>query len=125
MSKRPAPAAPEAIVAQYSAMVGAVPGAVLKGAALPYTSVNGNMHSFLDKAGVVAVRLSEEDRVRFLEKFGGGPYVHETGAVMAEYVSLPGELLADTKSAADWLRRSLAYATKLKAKPTSRKKAGA
>ena len=122
MTKKPAPAAPEQAVALYAALVKAAPGAELKGASMPYASVNGNMHSFLDKTGVAAVRLSAEDRDAFAATFGGEPYVHETGAVMKEYVALPAALLKDTKAAGAWLKKSLAYAGTLKPKATTRKK---
>lgn len=104
----------------YQALVAAVPGLELKGASLSYTSLNGNMHSFLDKTGTCAVRLGKEDREAFLAAFGGGLYVHESGAVMKEYVPLSVTLLADTSAAADWLRKSFHYARGLKPKPTTK-----
>ena len=52
-------------LAQYTAAVKATPGAELKGASMPYTAVNGNMNSFLDKLGTCAVRLSKPDRDAF------------------------------------------------------------
>jgi hypothetical protein len=125
MTKKPAPAAPESAVALYAALVKAVPGAELKGASMPYTSVNGNMHSFLDRAGVAAIRLGAADREAFIAKFGGDLYVHETGTVMKEYVPLPATLLAAGKAAAAWLKKSLAYAKTLKPKATARKKTAA
>ena len=57
MSTKLKPQMPAETLAEYSAAVKATPGAELKGASMPYTSVNGNMHSFLDKLGVCALRL--------------------------------------------------------------------
>jgi hypothetical protein len=122
MSKRPASAAPAETTRLYEAAVKATAGAELKGATMPYTSVNGNMYSFLDKAGVVAIRLGETDRHAFM-RVGGVICVHETGAVMREYVIAPPALIAKTKALSGWLSKGLAYARTLKPKPTAKKKA--
>ena len=122
-AKKAVPAMPEAFLRQYEAAVTATSGAELKGASMPYTSVNGNMYSFLDKTGVMAVRLGKADYDAFLAEFDAKPYVHETGTVLREYVAAPAPLLADTKKAAAWLGRSLAYAKTLKPKPTRKKAA--
>jgi hypothetical protein len=120
-AKKASSAAPETETRLYEAAVAATKGVELKGAAMPYTSLNGNMYSFLDKVGVVAVRLGEAERVA-LTKLGGEPYVHESGAAMKEYVSLPLKVLADAGRASMWLGKSLAYAKTLKPKATTRKK---
>jgi hypothetical protein len=89
---------------------------------MPYTSVNGNMYSFLDKAGVVAIRLGEADRDAFM-RIGGTIYVHETGAAMREYVTAPPALIGNTKALAGWLGKSLGYAKTIKPKPSKKKTA--
>ncbi|WP_297104703.1 TfoX/Sxy family protein [uncultured Devosia sp.] len=118
-ARKPSSAAPEMETRLYRAAVAATEGCELKGATMPYTSINGNMYSFLDKKGVVAVRLGEVERAE-LEQIGGEPYVHESGAAMKEYVSLPMGILSDEKRAAEWLCRSLAFAGTLKPKATAR-----
>ncbi|HXA49401.1 MAG TPA: hypothetical protein VNV86_03815 [Candidatus Acidoferrum sp.] len=40
-----------------------------KGAAVPYTSVNGHMFSYLSKEGKLALRRPEEDREAFLKQY--------------------------------------------------------
>lgn len=45
----------------------------VKGKANPYTSMNGNMYSFLDKAGTVCLRLSKDDRAQYVDRFGTRP----------------------------------------------------
>lgn len=120
-ARKPTSAAPEAETRLYAAAVAATEGCELKGATMPYTSINGNMYSFLGKNGVVAIRLGEAERVK-LGQSGGEPYVHESGAAMKEYMSLPSSILADGKSAAGWLTRSLAFAATLKPKATARSK---
>ena len=50
------------VLAAYEQLVASVPGLERKGAAMPYTSVNGNMFSFLDKAGALSLRLPDHER---------------------------------------------------------------
>jgi hypothetical protein len=58
--------APSAIqpgrLAAYDRVIGTVAGVVRKGATIPYTSVNGNMFSYLFDEGSLALRLSPADR---------------------------------------------------------------
>ena len=119
-AKKAASAAPETETALYIAAVAATKGAELKGATTPYTSLNGNMYSFLDKHGVFAVRLDAGERAKLIE-LGGTEYIHETGSRMREYVGAPKAILADTGQAVAWLTKSLAYARTLKPKATKRK----
>ena len=46
MSPKPAPSAPLDRVEAYDRLVAAIPEVELKGATMPYTSVNGNMFSY-------------------------------------------------------------------------------
>lgn len=123
MSKKPASAAPAETTRLYEAAVNATAGAELKGATMPYTSVNGNMYSFLDKVGTCAIRLGKLERDAFLQEFATVLYKHETGVVMNEYVAVPPTLLSDVKAVAGWLKKSLSYAKTLKPKPTKKKAA--
>jgi hypothetical protein len=56
----------------YDALVASVPGIERKGATVPYTSLNGHMFSYLSKSGVLALRLPEEARETFLNKYKTG-----------------------------------------------------
>ena len=108
---------------QYGRAVATLPGVERKGATVPYTSVNGNMFSFLTPTGSLALRLPEDERDAFIERFGTG--LHEAhGTVMKEYVSVPDDLLADAAALAPYLASSFAYASALKPKPTTRKADG-
>ena len=53
----------------YEKLVATNPDVERKGAAIPYTSVNGHMFSFLAKSGEVSLRLPEEEREAFLKKY--------------------------------------------------------
>ena len=86
---------------------------------MPYTSVNGNMFSYLDASGSLALRLSASDRSDFIERFA--TRLHEAhGIVQKEYVTVPDALLDETKRLLPYFRASLAYAQSLKPKPPRR-----
>ena len=122
MSK-PAPKAPSDTVALYEALVSTQPGVERKGAAMPYTSVNGNMFSLLTPDGTLALRLSESDRAAFLAKYSAKQPV-QYGVVMKEYVAVPAALLKNTKELAKHFAASVRYASSLRAKPTTKPKPG-
>jgi len=121
MSK-PAPKAPAASVKQYDALLATIPSVERKGATMPYTSVNGNMFSFLAPDGTLALRLPSPQREEFLERYKTKLSVQH-GVVMKEYVSVPAALLARTRELSKHLAVSYLYASEMKAKPTTRKKA--
>jgi hypothetical protein len=115
------PQAPAERVEAYDRLVAAVPEVDRKGASMPYTSVNGNMFSYLDPAGSLALRLSGPDRATFIGRFS--TQLHEAyGIVQKEYVTVPDGLLLDTEKLLPWFRSSLEYALSLKPKPTTRPK---
>ena len=72
-------------VAAYDRVIATIPGVERKGATMPYTSVNGNMFSFLADTGVLALRLSATDRADFLTDHGTSLHVAH-GQPMKEYV---------------------------------------
>ena len=108
------------VLERYRELVADTAGEKVKGKASPYTSMNGNMFSFLDKTGTLCIRLSEEDRAAFAADFEAGPVV-QYGAVMKEYVSVPPQVLADPDALGGWFARSLAHAQSLPAKATRKK----
>jgi TfoX/Sxy family transcriptional regulator of competence genes len=118
---RPAPGAPPEKVRLYEALIASLPGVERKGAAFPYTSLNGNMFSILSKEGVMGLRLAKADREAFLSDHGASLYTSH-GATMPEYVAVPGDLLADTARMQSYVAKSFAYAQTLKSKPTTKPK---
>src|SRR6202790_291965 len=102
-------------IALYDKLIATHPEIERKGAANPYTSLNGNMFTMLSPSGVMALRLPEDEREKFLKK-------HKTklfeayGAVMKEYVAVPDELLRNTKVLHKYLGLSYEYAKILKPK---------
>jgi hypothetical protein len=120
MSPKSTPAAPPDRVEAYDRLVAAVPDVERKGASMPYTAVNGNMSSYLDASGSMALRLSATDRASFMEAFD--TTLHEAyGIVQKEYVTVPAAILDDTERLLPWFRASHAYVLTLKPKATKRR----
>ena len=120
-AKNPAASAPPDRLAEYEKLVATIPEVERKGATVPYTSANGNMFSFLAADGSAGLRLPEPARREFMDRFQTSLSMQH-GAVMKEYVALPGNLLADTPTLAGYFRQSYEYARSLKPKATTRKK---
>ena len=106
---------------RYRSLVTEFPDLQVKGKANPYTSMNGNMFSFLDKEGRLCLRLSKTDQAAFNDKFGTGP-VEQYGAIMRGYVEVPAALAADTSALRGWFEKCLENAHSLPAKPTKKSK---
>ncbi len=106
-------------VALYDKLIGSFPDIERKGAANPYTSLNGNMFSLLHE-GEMALRLPEGERELFVKKYKSSLY-KAYGVVMKEYVAVPEELLRNTKELSKYLAMSYEYAKTLKAKATKKK----
>lgn len=95
-------------------------GEKVKGKANPYTSMNGNMFSFLDKEGTLCLRLSNADLTEFMAEHGVPP-VEQYGAVMEDYVSIPHPVLDDQKRLKEVFGKCMDNAKSLPAKPTKKK----
>ena len=104
----------------YEKLIATNPEIERKGAANPYTSVNGHMFSYLNPAGSLALRLPEEAREKFLKKYKTTLF-EAYGAVMKEYVTVPDSLLKNTRELQKYLDLSYQYVQTLKPK-ASRKK---
>ena len=90
-----------------------------KGATVPYTSRNGHMFSFLDKAGSMALRLPKDSRKRFIDEYVT-TIAEQYGRRMKEYVVIPGNLLDNTEELRPWFDESYEWIGTLKPKPTKR-----
>ena len=87
----------------------------VKGATMPYTSLNGHMSSFLDADGRLALRLEKTDRARFLDDFENALCTAH-GRVMKEYVLVPEDVFFDESLIRPYFEQSWAYAKTLKPK---------
>jgi hypothetical protein len=109
---------PEEAKSLYTELVATIPEAQLKGAKIPYTSMNGNMYSYLGENGV-GLRLPADVREEFLAKYHTTLY-HAYGIVQKEHVTVPDELLVKTDELARYFRISFDHARTLKPKVTKR-----
>ena len=119
--KAPESSIPPEKVELYDKLIESSPNIKRKGATIPYTSLNGNMFTLLSKTGMLAIRLSKENREAFMKKFKTAPF-ENYGVVMKEYVVVPDVLFENTKEMKKYLDMSYEYAKTLKPKPTTRRK---
>ena len=104
----------------YEKLVAMTPGVERKGAAMPYTSVNGHMFSFLTSTGALALRLPADARDAFLKKYKT-KLCQQHGTVLKEYVEVPDALLKKTAELKKSFDTSYAYVASLAPKPTKKK----
>src|ERR1700683_773307 len=86
-----------------------------KGDVHPYTSHNGHMFSYLDQTGVMGLRLPKEEVERFLKKYNTTLF-KSYGVIKKDYVTVPDNLLANTKELKKYLEISHDYIKTLKPK---------
>ena len=104
----------------YERLIATIPEIERKGAANPYTSLNGNMFTLLHQSARLAIRLPEPRRKEFLKKYKSKLF-EAYGTTMPEYVAIPDSLLENTKELQKYLEFSYEYAKSLKPKPTKKK----
>ena len=119
MAAKPVMKVPAERLALYEALIATIPGLARKGATMPYTSVNGNMFTFISAEGAVGIRLPEPDRGAFLRDFATTLFAAH-GRIMNEYVTVPDALLERTAELKVYLELSHAFASALKSKATKR-----
>jgi TfoX/Sxy family transcriptional regulator of competence genes len=104
----------------FAKLVALFPEVELKGASMPYTSLNGNMFAFASAEGLIGIRLPEDVREEFLKKYNSTLF-HTHGTILKEYVTIPEKLLGNTKELKKLFTTSFEYAKTLKSKPTRSK----
>ena len=107
-------------VVLYDKLIATIAELERKGAANPFTALNGNMFTLLHQSKALAIRLPEEERAKFIKKYKTSLF-EAYGAVMKEYVAVPDALLASTKDLQKYLAKSYEYAESLKPKPTKKR----
>jgi len=101
--------APEALKATFAKAIDGLPGIEpRKMFGYPCAFVNGQMFVgvFADR---LMLRLSDEDRAKFLKLPGAKPFEPMPGRVMKEYVEMPKEMLDSPAELKRWIKRGLAY----------------
>jgi hypothetical protein len=105
----------------YNKLVASHGKAERKGDTIPYTSLNGNMFSYISKDGFMAMRLSKNDIEDFIKKFKTSLAV-SYGITQKEYVVVPDSLLQKTNEMKPYFDLSYKYASSLKPKATIKSK---
>jgi TfoX/Sxy family transcriptional regulator of competence genes len=113
-------AIPTEKVALYDKLIATIPEIKRKGAANPYTALDGNMFTLLHQSRTLVIRLPEDKREEFLKKYRTTLF-EAYGAVMKEYVTVPDSLLKKTKELEKYLEASYEYVKTLKPKATKKK----
>lgn len=104
----------------YEQLIKTNPKIERKGAANPYTALNGNMFTLLHQSERLAIRLPAKERETFLKKYKTTLF-EAYGTIMPEYVAVPDALLKKTKELQKYLELSYEYVKTLKPKPTKKK----
>ena len=107
-------------LAAYEAVVGEYPVLKVKGKAKRYTSMNGNMFTFLDKEGGLNFRLSEDQKKAYNTEHGTSDVIQHN-CVMHGYVKATPAIYGDPVRLEGLFARSYDHARTLKPKPTSKK----
>jgi hypothetical protein len=120
MAKKTAPSTiPAERLEAYDRLIATRPGIERNGATIPYTSLNGHMTSYLADTGSLVLRLSPDDRARFLDE--QRTTLHTAyGTVQKAFVDVPDTLFLDTTAIAPWFAASLDWIATLRPKPTKR-----
>jgi len=108
-------------IALYDQLVASYPAAERKGDTVPYTSLNGNMYSYISQDGFLALRPGQKDREDFLVKYNT-TLVLSYGIIQKEYVTVPDSLLRNLVEMRPYFELSYQYASSLKPKPTTKGK---
>lgn len=106
---------------RYDELVAAFPDVPRKGKANPYTSLNGYMFSFIDKAGLLHFRLPKA-RIAELIAQGLAEHAFQYGRNMPDFAQMSDEVFRDLEAAKAIFAESLGHTASLKPKAT--KKAG-
>jgi hypothetical protein len=121
MAKPAAGAVPPDKLELYEKLVATNPKVERKGATVPYTSVNGNMFSYLSKEGKLELRVAASRGEAFLKKYKAR-LCEAYGKVQPEYVEVPDSLLSSTRELKKFFDCSYEYVSSLKPKLTPKKK---
>ena len=87
----------------------------------PCSFVNNNMFMGLYQEGLF-LRLSEQDRERFLQLEKAQRFEPMPGRIMKEYVVVPSWMIKETTLLQDWVKRSLEYVSGLPPKVKKKKR---
>ncbi len=114
--------APEALVQQFATAMQDFPMAEQrKMFGYPSAFVNGQMFASLFGDNLI-MRLSEEDRARFITEHQTKLFEPVPGRPMKEYVVVPDAIVQSPAQLGKWLKRAAAYAQSLPPKTKATRK---
>jgi|SRR5271156_3372724 hypothetical protein len=99
----------------YDKLIKSDPRIERKGAAHPYTSLNGHMFTYLDQTGTLGIRLPDDALEAFLKKYKTALF-RSYGVVKKDWAAVPDALLKNTKELKKYLGISYEYVKTLKPK---------
>lgn len=99
----------------FEKIVDAHPHIERKGKTVPYTSANGYMFCFVNKAGKLGIRLPKEAGKAFVDQYQTPPFMSH-GAKMREYVLIPESLYEDIGYLTDLIQQGYEHVMSLKPK---------
>lgn len=106
-------------ISLYEKIVSSIPDVEIKGAAMPYTSWNGHMFSFLDSEGRLGLRLPALEREDFIKLYKT-KLCEAHGTILKEYVLVPDSLCKNTEKMSAYFNSSFLYVSNLKPKSTKK-----
>lgn len=111
----------EEIRTTYDLLITSFPEIDLKGKTMHYTSMKGNMFSFVSKDGEMGFRLSKEDKEHYITH-EGATIMMQHDCVMNGYIHVSEAMLLSPAKLAEIFSKSIEFAKTLKPKPTKKKK---
>ena len=99
----------------YEKLIAIHPKLERKGAAHPYTSLNGHMFTYLDQTGTLGIRLPKDELEAFLKKYKTSLF-KSYGVVKKDWVTVPDTLLRNTNELKKYLEISYKFVGTLKPK---------
>lgn len=114
--------APEGLKTRFAEIIARYPEAEPRTMfSYPAAFINGQMF-FCTFGDRLMLRLSEQDRAKFLKLPDTKMFEPTPGRPMKEYVQVPEQMLDSNRALDKWLTKSLAYAAALPPKATKAKK---
>lgn len=105
----------EKMLTLYDQAVEKCPRFERKGKTMPYTSSNGHMFSFLNKAGELGIRFSKDVQKKYLQDLETTTF-ESYGATMRGYILIPDQVLGDMDLLVDLLNEGYDYVMSLEPK---------
>ena len=105
----------------YDQLINSFTEVELKGKTMHYTSMNGNMFSFVSKDGEMGFRMTEEDKSHYIINAGAREMLQHN-RVMNGYIQVTETMISNPEKLNEIFVKSIAFAKTLKPKTTKKRK---